>query len=69
MENVVGLHKKSHATCAWLLFRLLFCLPYRSDTLFQVFYFRYSEIAIAAFLPAPMALITVLGPVTVSPPA
>ena len=32
-------------------------------------YFRYSEIAIAAFLPAPMALMTVLGPVTVSPPA
>ena len=30
---------------------------------------RYSSIAAAAFLPAPIALITVAAPVTISPPA
>ena len=32
-------------------------------------FFRYSSIAAAAFLPAPMARITVAAPVTASPPA
>ena len=31
--------------------------------------FKYSSIARAAFLPAPMARITVAAPVTMSPPA
>ncbi len=33
------------------------------------FPFKYSSIALAAFLPAPIALITVAAPVTTSPPA
>ena len=36
---------------------------------FAAFFVRYSSMACAAFLPAPMARMTVAAPVTMSPPA
>lgn len=35
----------------------------------KIYLFKYSSIAAAAFLPAPIARITVAAPVTASPPA
>jgi len=46
-----------------------FLIKKETRLLWLHFSFRYSSIALAAFLPAPIALITVAAPVTTSPPA
>ena len=40
-----------------------------SDMIYSLSSFKYSFIAFAAFLPAPIAVTTVAAPVTISPPA
>ena len=44
-------------------------LLYRLKPMYSYFFARYSSMALAAVLPAPMAKITVAAPVTASPPA
>ena len=48
---------------------MVFLIKKETRLLWFHFSFKYSSIAVAAFLPAPIALITVAAPVTTSPPA
>lgn len=63
-------HQKDNIAVGNIVFLLgIIKLIIDSNSTFYALFFRYSSIAFAAVLPAPIADITVAAPVTASPPA